>query len=187
MSSETLTAYATLATVIVIGASAIAALVQLRHMRASNQLEAVLTLERDFRSSAVQEALRYVQAHLPTRLEEPQYRGELEALGFINVEVHPELTACNWFNEMGTLLKHGLISEATFMDLFARLIRYYWKALSPAIAIMRRKRGSGQYHDFEYLSIRAEAWLQRYPQGFFPTGTARAILDDRWLDDDART
>ncbi len=183
MSAESVTAFATLATVVVIGASAVAALIQLRHMRASNQLEAVLSLERDFRSQEVQAALRYVQERLPARLADPDYRDQLAAIGFINTDIHPELVACNWFNEMGTLLKHGLISEGTFMDLFARLIRYYWKALAPAVAIMRRSRGAGQYHDFEYLALRTQAWLERYPHGYFPSGTARTVLPDPWSDD----
>jgi hypothetical protein len=185
MSTDTITTFATLATVFIIGASAIAALIQLRHMRASNQLEAVLSLTQDFRSPEVQTALRYVQERLPSRLEDPDYRDELSAIGFINTDIHPELLACNWFNEMGVLVKHGLISEGTFMDLFARLIRYYWRALEPAVALMRRKRGAGQYHDFEYLALRAEAWIARYPQGFFPSGTERKPLSDPWSDIDA--
>lgn len=184
MSPETLTAYSTLGTVVVIGASALAALVQLRHMRASNQLEAVLSLESDFRSPAVQASLHYVQLELPARLEDARYRDELEKLGFVNTDAHPELVACNWFNAMGTLLKHGLISEETFMDLFSRLIRYYWNALAPAVAIMRRTRGAGQYHDFEYLAIRANEWLSKNPHGLFPMKVARLNLPDPWREGD---
>ncbi|HZZ66117.1 MAG TPA: hypothetical protein VFE17_11495 [Candidatus Baltobacteraceae bacterium] len=185
MTPEAITAYATAGTVVVIGASAIAALVQLRHMRASNQLEGLLSLEADFRSPAVQNALHYVQQHLPERLEDPAYRKDLSTIGFVNTDVHPELIACNWFNAMGTLLKHGLISEETFMDLFSRLIRYYWRALAPVIAIMRRSRGAGQYHDFEYLAIRADQWLRQYPEGVFPKRLQRLTLPDPWREQDA--
>lgn len=184
MNPEVLTAYSTLGTVVVIGASAIAALVQLRHMRASNQLEAILSLEKDFRSPEVQAALHYVQETLEQRLEDPEYRKDLSAIGYISVERHPELVACNWFTQMGTFLKHSLISEDTFMDLFARLIRYYWKALSPVVAVMRRSRGPGQYDEFEYLALRAIAWLDRHPQGLFPRSMERTQLEDPWLDTD---
>lgn len=184
MSAELLTAYATLATVIVISASALAALIQLRHMRASNELEAVLELNKDFRSSDVQNALHYVQRQLALKLEDPQYRHELAAIGYVSTEVHPELIACNWFTQIGTVLKHGLIAEDTFMDLFARLIRYYWRSLSPVVAIMRRARGAGQYDEFEYLALRASAWLERNPQGVFPKGMARAQLSDPWKEAD---
>jgi hypothetical protein len=168
-------------TFIVVGGSVIAALIQLRHMRGGNQLQALLSLEHDFRGPELQAALTYVQEHLPQRLEDPAYRRDLDRLGFIDPQVHPEMVACNWLNEMGTLVKRDLVSEGTFMDLFGRLIVHCWKHLSPAIAIMRRKRGQAQYHDFEYLAVRAEAWLQRNPQGTAPRPFARAEVADPWL------
>jgi hypothetical protein len=150
-------------------------------MRGGNQLQALLSLERDFRGPELQAALTYVQEHLPHRLEDPAYRRDLDQLGFIDPEVHPEMVACNWLNEMGTLVKRNLVSEDTFMDLFGRLIVHCWKHLSPAIAIMRRKRGQAQYHDFEYLAVRAAAWLQRNPQGTAPRPFARVEVADPWL------
>ncbi len=187
MNTETISAWASLGTLLVIGASATAALVQLRHMRAGNQLEALLALERDFRETDLQEALSYVQGRLPQRLEDPAYRRELEAIGFIDATKHPELYVCNWCNELGTLLKHQLVSEDPFMDLFARLIVHCWKHVLPAVAIMRRSRGDSQYHDFEFVAMRAAAWLERNPNGCFPSSLARKPLPDPWRDVDRKT
>jgi hypothetical protein len=173
-------------TLIVIIASVVAALAQLRHIRAGNQLQALLSLERDFRAPALQSALTYVQEQLPQRLEDPQYRRGLETIGFIDPTAHPEMIACNWLNEMGTLVKHGLVSEATFMDLFGRLIVHCWRQVSPAVAIMRRSRGEAQYHDFEYLATRASEWLKLHPQGMFPHTFSRVALPDRWRELDRR-
>src|SRR5580693_1472671 len=169
-----LSALAETGTLVVICGSVVAALVQLRHIRAGNQLQALLSLERDFRAPELQSALTYVQETLPQRLEDPAYRRELEVIGFIDPDSHPEMIACNWLNEMGTLVKRGLVSEETFMDLFARLIVHCWRQVEPAIAIMRRTRGPAQYHDFEYLAIRASHWLKRNPKGTFPRGLSRA-------------
>ncbi len=94
------------------------------------------------------------------------------------------MIACNWLNEMGTLVKRGLVSEDTFMDLFAKLIVHCWKQVSPAIAIMRRQRGPAQYHDFEYLAMRAAGWLDRNPHGVSPHAFARTPLADYWLETD---
>ncbi|HEY8314187.1 MAG TPA: hypothetical protein VIG51_08405 [Candidatus Baltobacteraceae bacterium] len=182
MTIELLNSAATVGTFVVIAASAIAALIQLRHMSAGNQLDAILSLERDFRGEAIQNALRYVQTELPEKLKSPAYRRELEIRGFIDSRVHVELDACNWFNTMGGLLKNGLVSERTFMDLFGRLIVYYWLALSPVIALMRRERGSVQYHDFEYLAVRAKLWLARNPDGRFPANTPREQLPDPFIE-----
>jgi hypothetical protein len=184
MTAEALGAWASVGTAVVIGGSALAALVQLRHMRAGNQLEALLSLERDFARSDLQSALRYIQEQLPQRLEEFGYRRELETVGFIDASAHPELTVCNWFSEIGTLLKHGLVAEAPFMDLFSRLIVHCWAHVASAVAIMRRTRGDSQYHDFEYLAARAARWVDRHPRGMLPRTFVRESLPDRWRDTD---
>ncbi|MGB8909965.1 MAG: hypothetical protein WCC84_14565 [Candidatus Cybelea sp.] len=184
MLPEWLSAIAESGTLVVILASVLAALIQLRHIRAGNQLQALLSLEHDFRAPELQSALTYIQKQLPQRLEDPVYRCELETIGFVDPAAHPEMIACNWLNEMGTLVKHGLVSEATFMDLFARLIVHCWRQVAPAVAIMRRKRGDAQYHDFEYLAMRAADWLKRNPAGMFPQRFSREPLPDPWREVD---
>ncbi|MFZ0032224.1 MAG: hypothetical protein WAK84_10165 [Candidatus Cybelea sp.] len=184
MLPEWLSAIAESGTLVVILASVLAALIQLRHIRAGNQLQALLSLEHDFRAPELQSALTYIQKELPQRLEDPVYRRELETIGFVDPAAHPEMIACNWLNEMGTLVKHDLVSEATFMDLFARLIVHCWRQVAPAVAIMRRKRGEAQYHDFEFLAMRAADWLKRNPAGMFPQRFSRTPLPDPWREVD---
>ena len=183
MNATDISTYTNVATLLIISGSAIVAVVHMSHVRRSNELEAVLALQQDFKSPELQAALHYVQSRLPERLQDASYRDELAALGFVSVERHPELIACNWFAQMGTFLKHGLITESTLMDLYARLIRYYWRALSPVIAIMRRRRGQGQYSDFEFLAMRAEAWLKRNDRGVLPGSGIRGELADPWRED----
>ncbi|MFZ0365060.1 MAG: hypothetical protein WAL67_12730 [Candidatus Cybelea sp.] len=184
MAPEWLSALAETGTFVIIMGSVIAALIQLRHIRAGNQLQALLSLEHDFRAPELQSALRYIQERLPQRLGDPIYRRELETIGFVDPGAHPEMIACNWLNEMGTLVKHGLVSEGTFMDLFGRLIVHCWRQLAPAIAIMRRTRGDVQYHDFEFLAMRAADWLKRNPAGMFPQRLTRKPLPDPWREVD---
>lgn len=184
MGADMVAAVAQIGTLGVILGSVVAAMVQLRHMRGGNQLQALLSVEREFRAPELQAALSYAQEQLPSRLEDPVYRKQLERIGFVDPVAHPEMILCNWLNEMGTLVKRGLVSEDTFMDLFARLIVHCWRQVAPAIAIMRRTRGEGQYHDFEYLAVRAAAWLKRNPDGTFPQRFAREPLPDRWSEID---
>ncbi|MDP9110218.1 MAG: hypothetical protein M3Z07_03650 [Candidatus Eremiobacteraeota bacterium] len=186
MSIELLNAIAAIGTFVVIAASAVAALIQLRQMSAGNQLDAVLSLERDFRGPEIQDSLRYVQTELPERLRDDGYRRELIEIGFVDSRTHRELVACNWFNAMGTLLKNGLVSEHTFMDLFGRLIVYYWNQLTPVVALMRRNRGATQYHDFEYIAGRARVWIDRFPSGTFPAKMKRENLTDPFMEGDGR-
>jgi hypothetical protein len=155
-------------------------------MRAGNQLDALLALQHDFQNPELQAALRYIQERLPQRLEDAGYRRELEASGFIDSTTHPELVVCNWFSELGTLVKHRLVAEEPFMDLFARLIVHSWAHVASAVAIMRRTRGDAQYHDFEYLAVRAARWVDIHPHGTFPRTLARESLPDRWRELDRR-
>ncbi len=186
MALEWLAAIGSVGTCLVIAATAIAAIIQLRHVRAANQLDAVLSLERNFRDNDLQEAFRYVERELPFKLRDPGYRSELAAVGFIDERTHLEVKACNWFNEMGTLVKNQLVTEDAFMDLFSRLVVAYWEHLKPAIAVMRRRRGDVQYHDFEFLAMRARTWLALHPHGTFPNGVKREPLHDPWAAEDER-
>ena len=187
MSLEALNTVVALGTFFVIAASAIAALIQLRHLRAGNQLEAVLSLERDFRGAELQDALRFVQCDLAERMRDPGFRAELAAIGFIDARDHPEMDVCNWFNQIGALVKNRLVAEDTFLDLFNRLVVYYWTLLEPTIAVLRRARGSGQYENFEYLAARAKEWQMRHPSGMYPARMPRLSLSDPWLAFDAPT
>lgn len=186
MSLELLNTLAQLGSFVVFTATAVAALIQIRHLRASNELDAFLHLSDALRKPELGEALRYVQTDLAAKLQDPAYRAELAHLGFIDARVHREMDACNWFNEVGSLVKHRLVEERTFLDLFARLVTYYWGKLEPVVAILRRERGPSQYENFEYLASLAEKWRARYPDGDYPGHVRRRALPDPWREFDAR-
>ncbi len=156
---DAVNAVAAFVTLMLLALTTIAALVQLRHLRASNDLAAVLAIERDFRSPQIQSALVYAQHQLPGRMEDPAYRRELGTPGYVDPQAHPEMTLCNWFNRTGALVRAGLVKEELFLDSFARLVVYYWQVLGPVVAVFRRARGAGQYAGFEYLAYRAERHL----------------------------
>jgi hypothetical protein len=185
MHLELIGTLASVGTFLVIGATAIAAAIQLRHMRASNQLGALLDLEHEFRAPDLQDSFRFVEHDLADRLRDRAYRAELERIGFIDARAHQEINVLNWFDEMGAVLKNHLVDENAFMDLFSRLAVQHWETLAPAISILRRRRGRGQNINFEYLAIRARAWLSRHPEGVIPKGTVRVPMRDQWLAQDS--
>src|ERR671925_3502 len=91
MSPEWLTAVGTIGTFLVIAASAIAALIQLRHMRGNNQIVALTECRETLESPEFREAQRFVSYELPKRLEDPverrriaqpqsQFEGEYRAI-----------------------------------------------------------------------------------------------------------
>jgi hypothetical protein len=163
----------------VIALSAIVALVQLRHIRTGNQLQALLSVERDFQDPGMQNALRYCQAQLPQRMEDAAYRAALAHVGFIDTREHPEMIVCNWFNQMGALVKNDMVSEDAFLDIFGRLVDYYWRILEPAVAVLRRNR-PGQYESFEYLAMRSQKWRARHRSGLYPENEQRLPVTDPW-------
>jgi len=175
---------ATVSTLLVLTATSVAAMIQLRHMRVSNQLGALMSLEHEFHTEELQKSFRFVQFEFSQRIHDRAYRAQLERIGFIDSRVHPEMDVLNWFNEMGTLLKNGLVDETTFMELFGRLAVQYWEILASAIAIVRRRRGDAQFHNFEYLAIRARKWLSDHPRGDFPKGAPRIPILDEWREAD---
>ena len=176
--------YANIGTFLLLLASVIAAAVSLHHAASFNQISAVISMERDLRGADMQEALRFVQAELPYKLHDENFRAELDRLGFLDARTHLEISACSWFNAVGTLLKNNLVDENAWMDLFARLTIAYWDTLEPAIAIMRRRRGNWQFANFEYMAMRAKEWLRKHPHGTFPHHTPRANIVDKWLETD---
>jgi hypothetical protein len=176
---------ATIGTFFVILATAIAAGLELRHMAVKTQLQALMGILQDFRSPELQEALRYVQGYLDQKMHDPDYRDELARIGFIDARQHPEMTVCNWFNEMGTLIKNRIVDPDVFFDHFGRLINQYWKLLSPVIAILRRRRGPQQYQNFEFLAALAQQWTKEHPHGIFPKHVPHLDVQDVWLDADA--
>jgi hypothetical protein len=179
-----LNTWATVGTFLLLLASVIAAAIGLHHAASFNQISAVISMERDFRSPEMQQAFRFVQSELPYKIHNEDFRAELEAIGFIDSNKHLELTACNWFNTVGTLLKNNLVDENAWMDLFARLVVAYWSRLEQVVAIMRRQRGDSQYANFEYMAVRAREWLREHPSGDFPGHTPRAKITDKWLEQD---
>ena len=179
-----LNTWAAIGTFLLLLASVIAASISLHHAASYNQINAVIAMERDFRTREMQEAFRFVQSELPYKLRGDEFRAELEAPGFIDSNTHLEITACNWFNTVGTLLKNNLVDENAWMDLFARFVVAYWNHLDQVVAIMRRKRGDSQYANFEYMAVRAREWLRRHPSGDYPRRTGREKIVDRWLEKD---
>jgi len=183
---ELINAMAGVGTLLLLAATAFAGIVQLRHMRAGNELAAALAIERDFHTPELQAALRYVQDQLPARMEEPEYRAQLGLPGYVDQRSHPEMILCNWFNRTGALIRAGFLKEELFLDSFGRLVTYYWQLLAPVIGVLRRTRGPGQYAGFEFLAYRAQLRQTQRRVGRSPRGAPRIPVADPWLEEDTR-
>ena len=174
MSLELVNTLASLATFVVIGATAAAALMQLRHIRHSNQLESIIALRALRDSPALDEAFAFVSQELARRLEDPAFRAELESAVSPDREVHKELRLFDYYEMIGGYVKLGLISGDVFLE-FGNPERF-WDLSARALEIYRRKRGPATYENFEYLVVCSQDWDRRHPDGNYPSGLRRLAL-----------
>ncbi len=181
MTLEALSTAAAVGTFLVIAATAIAALVQLRHLRVSNQLEALLAILSLPYDPVLNESFQFVSHELEARMRDPEFRRELEKPQ-PDRKVHRELQVCDYYERLGSIVKNGLIPEELYFD--NSTPEQYWRLLSQVIAIRRRVRGPVAYDNFEYLIARSRDYDRRHPNGTYPSGMGRVEIEDSWLTED---
>src|SRR5262245_24330653 len=95
---------ATIATLIVITVTAVAAYVQLRHMRTANQLEALLTVLARIEHADFGRMVDGARATLAERLPDPAFRRNLEE-GNVERTNNPWLNLGNSYEWVGSLVR----------------------------------------------------------------------------------
>lgn len=183
MSWDELSAISTFITMLVIAASAIAAVIQLRHMRAGNAINGFLGFMDKWSSPQARQRQAYVfSPELDRKLADPAYRAELMQLGVDRIG-HPELEILDMWESIGMFVKLGYFAEDTVMESGGPVAIITWERLKPVIAIIRRARGPTIYDNFEYLVSRAIKWEASHPDGVFPKGTPHLPIVDAYPDD----
>lgn len=160
------------ATLIVVGIASVAAIVQLRHLRTSNQLNGMLEIMNQWNIPAVQEALAELY-RIPEKMKDPGYVQALTIPFAMDRAHYPELLAMDLWEQIGTFSKRGLIDESILLDITCDIVVNAWTHAEPAIATVREKRGSSTFENFEYLAVRATLWQRRYPDGNYPARLPR--------------
>jgi hypothetical protein len=180
MSLQLIDSVAAVGTFIVIGATAIAAVIQLRHLRVSNQLQGQLTvLARGVEDAKFNHWLDQARRILNDRLPDPAYRRRI-ADGTFDRSDNPWLYLANSYEWFGSVVKQGLIAEDPFMDVYCYRVIDTWHLVEDVVAIARREVPAA-WENFEYLFVRAEQFVARHPHGLYPKTTPRAALVDKWL------
>lgn len=177
MSLELWNTIGSVGTFVVIAATAIAAIVQLRHMRRSNEIAALNELRETIESEHYQAAIEFVGSQLPKLLADPRQSERLDQYP-LERDLQAISTVCNFFENVGTLVKHEIIDADIALDMWSLVITINWDRLAPFIA--RRRRISHRpavWENFEYLTVLARAYIQQHPDGDYPKGVARIPLD----------
>ena len=174
MSLEVVNTIAQMTTAAVIGATAIAALVQLRHLRAANQITALLAVQNELDSPDYREAEVLVRENLSDVLADPEFcrfeismsrRAPLPKADKRHVEVRQAANLIgNTFENIGSMVKNGILDQRLVMDIYSWIIYGYWQRLSGLIALARVAADEPAiYENFEYVAALAKRYLASHP------------------------
>lgn len=185
MSPEWLTAVTSAGTFIVIAASAVAALLQIRYLRSSNQIVTLTEMRQTMDSPPFQAALAFVMEELPERLKDPELRRIFLAraaqgqrpfpAGFESVR-----SVANFFTNIGILVRTGIVDGATVCYLWHDAVLRAWRGIAPVKANYRALTGEDPWQNFEYLAVLCQDWVNRHPHGLYPRGVPRMPSPDLW-------
>jgi len=176
MSPEWLTAIGTLGTFVVIAASAIAALLQLRHMRGSNQIVALTECRETLESPEFREAQSFVSFELPKRLSDPNEARKIAQLPFVD-EYQAIGTVANFFESLGLFVKKGIIDRDIACDAWSYVVLRNWNALAPVTTYVRLMTAPELWENFEYLAMISQQHMATHTGGDYPRGLARMPVD----------
>ena len=179
MSLEVISTSATLLTAAVIAATAIAALIQLKHLRAANQITALWAVQNELDSQDFREAEVVVRTELDNALADPQYcqfeirmsRGDVQQKAddrFLKIRQSANFIG-NTFENVGSMVKNGILDEHLVMDIYCWIVFSHWKRLSGITALSRMATGEPSiYENFEYLAVLSKRYLKAHPVTYPP-------------------
>ena len=187
MTLELVNTFATLGTFVVIAATAIAAIVQLRHARSGNQIAALNELRESYERTAFVEAQHFLLVELADRMKDAEFRYQVGSRAARSGAFQPDIAKLqmigNFYEVTGLLVKTGIIERRLVLEIWSGLVLLAWNKLAPATAILRRS-DRGIWENFEYLAVLAQDWVAAHPRGNYPAGMRRIDLDDEWLEGD---
>ncbi len=186
MSFELWTTVGTVGTFFVLAATGLAALIQLRHMRGGNQISALTEVRETMESAQFVAARRFILKELPELLNDPPAAARLRETP-LDEEFQQITFIANFFETMGAFVKHGVIDKEMACDMWGYVVEQSWDRLEPVVAIRRAVTDNTIWENFEYLSVLAQDWTTRHPDGAYPKGMRRRKIRDGRLPADMAT
>ena len=185
VSLELVAALAQVFTALVIAATAIAALIQLRHMRGGNQIATMARFETLDVSPAVEDSKKFIVEELGERMKDPAFRKALAGPSLTG-DARQLLPVLNLYEQMGNYVRHGYIDMEFTLDSYATPILVVWGRLKMALPYLRHGQGADVGVWFEYLAALSERYLASQRTTAYPGGVPRMPLDTSLLDADMR-
>ena len=179
MTVELVNLFATLATLIVVAATAVAALIQMRHMGRGNQLAAFNELVGRLNGPELASAQRFVMNELKQKMSDPVFREQLmvpdKRTAQTAVWAAQVVLTGNYYEEMGLLVKSALVDRELICDGQGSSVLAAWDAMLEVIATWRVSDPRA-LENFEYLAVVVQDWNARNPNGTYPRGVRRLTI-----------
>lgn len=179
MTLEVLSTASAIGTFVVITATAIAAVVQLRHLRAQNQLTGLLTVLARVEDPQFNQWVDGAREMVKARLPDAAYRRAILD-GTYERTNNSWLNLANSYDWVGGLVKFKLIPEEPFLDTYAGRIQQAWSIIEGIVPLVRSRAGPAVWENFEYLVVRARQWSAVHAHGAYPKGAPRLHIDVTW-------
>jgi hypothetical protein len=158
ISPDLLSAAASIISSVVVIFTALAAFRQIAHMRSANEIQAFSAIVGRWTIPETAESRNFVLTS-DALIRDPDFLDEL-------VAPHPSERASRvfpiltLFEEIGTLVSLGIISERAIMINYAPTILRVWRNAEPAIRALRIQQLGKTYRMFEHLAARADRWVK---------------------------
>ena len=186
MSLEFWATLASVGTFVVIAATAIAALIQLRHMRGTNQIATMARFETMEAEPEVRDSTRFILLELTDRMKDPGFRKLFEK-GALQGEARRILPAAQLYEQMGNYVHHGFIDADFVLDQYAGTIIGLWDRMTPAMPYIRAAQGEEVFIWFEYLTVLAQRYTVSGRGLNYPANMPRLPLDVTYFERDRPT
>lgn len=171
----------------IVAATAIAALVQLRHLRASNQIEAQMAINSLLQSDDFNEAIMRLH-DLAAMVGDPAYGWAFAQP--LSQALPPEVVAMRRaaklvgsnLENIGNMVRNGLTDKRLFIEQFGNVVTEAWDLLRPYTCIRRKFSDSHDavWEDLEYLTILSNEWHEK-TRSAFPKEMRRLLPRGRKL------
>jgi hypothetical protein len=178
MTAEMLTAVASLATAVIIAATAVAAVVQLRHMRAGNAIEAILSFRNIIEDEQHRRATNILRTgDLERAMADSNFRRFLyrrlkqqptDGVPQSYVDLYDSATLMgNCYELIGGMIRNKVAPPDIFLPNYWWAVVGTWDRMASWIALMRHYSGSdGMYVDFEFLTVLSREWGENHPDSY---------------------
>jgi hypothetical protein len=133
---------------------------QLEHLRKATQFEGALAVFSELDTPFQVNARHFVQFDLAECMRDAVFRDEVALIAGADELEHKELTVLRCFERIGAYVRKGWVdADVVYMVASGRVI-VTWRALEEVIAIHRSVAGSTFWENYERLYHDCKAWMR---------------------------